>query len=154
MKFPSEDEFWYHFFDSKLGENFSLRHLQLFLNWKMGSTFHYGRLMHSLAVKRRASGLFNWIQIDCDWQTKLAVLSVQLQSKWIQLNRPKARLLARRPFNLRRSNVVCSKILCRGTNYNCEYIEQSIMVKKCSLVCNNADNCVTTNNRSGDFLLW
>ena len=107
MKFPSEDEFWYHhFFDSKLGENFSLRHLQLFLNWKMGSTFHYGRLMHSLAVKRRASGLFNWIQIDCDWQTKLAVLSVQLQYNWIQLSRPKACLLAGRPFNLRRSNIV------------------------------------------------
>ena len=39
------------------------------------------RTVNSLAVRRQAFGLFSWIQLDCDWQTKLAVLSVQLQYK-------------------------------------------------------------------------
>ena len=36
--------------------------------------------VNGLAVRRQAFGLFDWIQLDCDWQTKSAGLSVQFQS--------------------------------------------------------------------------
>ena len=70
------------------------------------STMFDLRRLNGLPARRRTSayGLFSWIHLDCDWQTKLAVLSVQSQYNWIQLNRPKAE--ARRPFNLHRSNIV------------------------------------------------
>ena len=66
------------------------------------------RRLNGLPARRRTFGLFSWIYLDCEWQTRLAVLSVQLQSKVIQLNRPKVRLLAGRSFNLClcRSNIV------------------------------------------------
>ena len=87
------------------------------------STMFDLRRLNGLPARRCPFGLFSWIHLDCDWQTKLAVLSVQLQYKWIQLNRHVSTclsnyntnesswtdqkcLLARRPFNLRRSNIV------------------------------------------------
>ena len=39
--------------------------------------------VNGLAVRMRTFGLFNRIQLDCAWQKKSAVLSVQLQSSWI-----------------------------------------------------------------------
>ena len=44
---------------------------------------------NGLQLKMWAFGLFNLIQLDCHWQSKSAVLSVQLQSSWIPLNRQK-----------------------------------------------------------------
>ena len=51
----------------------------------------------------------------------------EFQSKWIQLNRPKVRLLARRPFNLHRSNIVSCT--------NCLYVEPLVSDSYLNFTC-------------------
>ena len=62
--------------------------------------------LNGLLARRHPFGLFSWIQMYCNWTDKTANFVCQSQSKWIQLNRQKERLLAGRPFNLRKSNIV------------------------------------------------
>ena len=41
---------------------------------------------NGLQLKMRAFGLFNLIQLDCHWQSKSAVLSVQISPNTIKLD--------------------------------------------------------------------
>ena len=62
--------------------------------------------VNGLPARRRAFGLFSWIQLDYNWTDMTANFFCQLQSNWIQLNRPKMRLLTARPITLHTPNIV------------------------------------------------